>query len=443
MLADKGRQMGKLVAANRSVSQIGAGSGILIAPNLFLTSRHCVELSQPYSVVLGAHESFFAKGEAFQVSRVHLPDSATALKHGLTCGPRGDWVILELAPRKGRVPGDKYGFTPIKNLGDSDPGELLFLGYSSGSHLKVSSQRNRPLELAKYLASKWNTLKGKILHWNKGQTRGRVESTEPTRQGVQVNVQSASRRREFVVQRDGTILRESGAVANSSSPFFVERPNLIGPDHIVVAHKASPGSSGGIYFTQQGDIYATQRGMLKSPGHHPNHIAYFPYKPTVIDFYDDMLVLEGKKNKTVASPQKNVAIINDQIVMQAGEGQLANFAYLFTHQNGHHIVIDPHQAKHTLNWPGGWPHERGTTFPRDMSYLDIIALAKSLSNLIPDLQSCPEANTAPNLISINSAELDKKTVKLCGNPKSIKISACYKASTQTWDMHIYPDYFRL
>lgn len=301
MLNEKQQQTGKVITNNHLKSQQGNGSGILIAPNLFLTSRHCIQEKLHHSVVFGAHEAGM-KGEVFAVLKTHAADSEIARQQGLICGPGGDFIILELA----NSPGKTYGYTPLKTPTTLDgQTELYFLGYSAGSHLKMSEMAMRPRKLTDFIkrcGHKLQALTNKLLFWNNGKTHGVIQDAKvidvnayaDTADKVALKVTSPTRNRQFTVQNT-TVLRERDEVANRSSEFYVGLPIQIGHDHIKTGHHASNGSSGGIYFTQDGTIYAVQRGMIATDPKHPDHLAYFPWCVNFIDFYDDQLTLENKR----------------------------------------------------------------------------------------------------------------------------------------------------
>ena len=301
MLRAKQQQTGKVITNNHIKSQQGNGSGILIAPNLFLTSRHCIQKNNHHSVVFGAHEAGM-KGEVFAVLKTHAADSEIAQQHGLICGAGGDFIILELANSPGKI----YGYTPLKIPTTLDGAtELYFLGYSAGSHLKMSEMAMRPRKLTDFIkrcGHKLQALTNKLLFWNNGKTHGVIQDAKvigvnayaDTADKVALKVTSPTRNRRFTVQNT-TVLRERDEVANRCSEFYVGLPIQIGHDHIKTGHHASNGSSGGIYFTQDGTIYAVQRGMIATDPKHPDHLAYFPWCVNFIDFYDDQLILENKK----------------------------------------------------------------------------------------------------------------------------------------------------
>lgn len=267
----------------------GIGSGILIAPNMILTARHCLDkISQEeLKIRFGIHKNGDVGDTPYLVSAVHASDSDVAAKLGLKAGPKADLVLLELETAGRQSPGEKYGFTPIKPITEDHAKSGLYLfDYASGRHLKASAMMTRPVLLAKSLekAKDLKKLEGKPIFWNDGAQHGRVLSVTRDKQEafVWIRVESDTRSKKgYSDQRfkvsfaDGSVYNNKGELLHSD--VFMGRNILFGTDHIVVAHKAFGGGSGGIFLTKEGDIFAVLCGVLDSVvSDLPHHVAVRP-----------------------------------------------------------------------------------------------------------------------------------------------------------------------
>jgi len=106
--------------------------------------------------------------------------------------------------------------------------------------------------------------------------------------------------------------------------------------------------------------------------------------------------------------------------------------YIFWASNGHYIMVEFYQKKHSPTWPGNYQGEPGSTFPFGVD--DTIKLAKELATKAPLSHSKP-TDTNPPLLCYDASEFD--TLK-----KYKKISqVCVYAGFQSdfgWKMHFYP-----
>lgn len=285
---DKRFQMARL---DYDSGKKGVGSGILISDTVIMTTRHCIEKRdlQKLSIRFGINKSGDKGDPAYSIKEVHDAGSEFAVSLGLKSGSLSDLVLLSLDVAGRDIPGQKYGYTPIKSLSEAHAESGLYLlDFASGRHLKASSMLTRPVTLSKCLLQikEPKSLEGKPVFWNGGQQYGRILSIakNKTETFVWVRVESDGRSnlgysdKRFRVSFEegkGVVYNQNGETLKSD--FFVGQNILFGTDHIVVAHKAFSGGSGGILFTEEGDIFAVLRGVLDSvPSEHPHHLALRP-----------------------------------------------------------------------------------------------------------------------------------------------------------------------
>ena len=308
MLSNKEGQSGKVIISNNAGSQRGIGSGILVSKNLFICSKHCILSDMPMFVVFGAHKNYNSMGTSYKVIRIHDPDSEIAQKAGLKCGGNGDFVLLEIDDPEDSL--ESVGFTSISSPEDQAPDTLYYLGHSSGSHCKVSVSSDRKTLLTLELQREnLNDLKGFDLTWSRDRERGTIEAireyTNDLGKGVLLEVKKESGRfQHFYIIQD-KIYRKNKAkgnfeLANKDSNFYVCNPYLFGADHVIVSHRVSGGGSCGQYFTENGELFALNRGAFSKGLFVSNdvrcmhHYAVYPWALNNTTIYDDFLILEGK-----------------------------------------------------------------------------------------------------------------------------------------------------
>jgi hypothetical protein len=300
-------QVGKVVEGGGKHFQRGVGSGVLIGDRYLLTSRHVIGEDARYRVVFGAVGGYHSKGMAFEVSGIIEPDSHQARVLGLQCGHAGDFVILKVDAKDGEYPGNKYGYTPLSVPLEDRP-TLYFQGFQSGSNLKVSTASHRPKRVPYLLATRFVEWVGKKISWNRT-TSGVIQSTTKDNEALTLLLHSPTQKPVLRVDGEGQVTK-NGRQLQSDTDYQVLLPPQYGVDHVIVAHQTGGGSSGGVYFTEKGEIYAIHIGTIDRLGGTEN-IAYFPWASTVTTIYDDIVTLEGRNDKgrsnqkAVKPPPKN------------------------------------------------------------------------------------------------------------------------------------------
>ncbi len=104
------------------------------------------------------------------------------------------------------------------------------------------------------------------------------------------------------------------------------------------------------------------------------------------------------------------------------------------------IRIDPGQAKHTLDWPGGWQGGRESVLKLNLD--DTISLAEIIGKDCPTFNTLNPQNHKPPKIpwDVNEKllphELKKKLKKL--QISSIEMHAAFVSQTNMWEMHFFP-----
>ncbi|MSR88692.1 MAG: hypothetical protein EXS67_03445 [Candidatus Margulisbacteria bacterium] len=367
MLLKKETQVGKVVLNRRLKSQVGLGSGVLIGDRYFLTAKHVVDQSLSCSVVLGTGSDFCSKGSAYSVKKIILPESQEAIDLGLHCGKKGDFVILELEEKNGQFPGNVYGYTRLNKPEDMRPA-LYFQGFQSGTNLKMSASLYRPKSLTFLIARKFKDWGNRLVGWNRT-SHGYITQVNESGGETEFLLRSPTQRPIVIVDDAGGVSK-NGRKLVSSTQFEVLLAPQFGADHVVVAHATGGGCSGGVYFTENGDIYAIHMGAIDRHGL-KEHVAYFPWAESVTDIYKESMELEARNNK---SPKSEFIPVS------------------FTCPKTKSMVqIESHQGKHASK---GWPDfigEKGTCFSDkyDVSPNNVAILQKSwatvgLENLIGD-----------------------------------------------------------
>jgi len=304
LVQKKASQIGLIKSSQASRAERGTGSGILIAPNIVLASKHAMtdlrqrveftDFSGPADVVC-AYEG-----------QVHAPDSPLAKSLGLHFTHDTDLVLIELEKKPGDFPSE---FTPVQVPKDGQPHTLIHFGFKLGQGLKISVADTRTVALGQMI-KKDRSLSNEVVTWSDRATVGVVRQqesrlSEAGDRQVVVEVESKGGTHQFLATETSCDKHfKNGKI--SSATLRIERAMLMGHDHVIVGHNSGEGSSGGVYFTPEGDLFAVQRGRLlqelfadAKDAHFENHLAIFPWQPPKINFFEPYLRLEGKGAQSI------------------------------------------------------------------------------------------------------------------------------------------------
>ncbi len=306
-LEEKASQMANLKRDGASLSEPGLGSGVLIGKDFLLTARHCLK-SAKMSATFTDFRTPLPITHTFRVEGILYTDSAQAKELGLLSGLHPDLVLLKLAPSPtGQKAGDLLGFTTVSTPSKDTPKRLTYYGFTSGNNLLKSSESEiRPYALTTGVSRNWLKV-GHQITWNAREQGGIVERLFERDGKTYVKVRSDHKRspngikHTFVVQADGTVtkLKKSGVI--SVPDVLIEPSVLIGTDHIIITHATSDGSSGGAYFTEDGELFAIHIGRFKdnlfkgaTEQGFEHHIAFFPWAENNITFYEPYIKQESR-----------------------------------------------------------------------------------------------------------------------------------------------------
>lgn len=281
----KRKQMGKLKRTDKP--GLGVGGGILISEMHMLVTKHC----------FGFHglERFTVHFEhldthTYQIEAKLSIDEAQEL--GLKTGENGDLMVVRLAPHEQGYPGKDNNFTILVEPANKKPAKLHFMGYTSGTSLKESTMSGRPIPITEVI-ERGIDASGQHATWNDFKTHGNIVKQTPEKSQTRVSIQSPTRAHDWTV-KNGTVFRANGTIANAVNECYVLYPNIFSRDHVRLAHRTKGGSSGGIYFTEDGEIFAVHCGRLPSSKYYPEHLAFYPWTIITTTLYDDRLVYEKK-----------------------------------------------------------------------------------------------------------------------------------------------------
>ena len=281
----KRKQMGKLEKTDSP--GFGLGGGILISERDMLVTKHCLDLQRLTDFTIQFEH---LNTHSYQIEKQLSVDEAHAL--GLRTGENGDLIVIRLAEHKQGYPGKDDNFTRLATPKNKKPITLNFMGYTSGNKLKVSTMPGRPIPVTETIQRNIN-LSGQQATWNEFKTHGEIVTQTPEKSRTKLSIQSPARLHDWTVEED-TIYRSNGTVANAVHECFVLYPNIFADDHVRLAHRTRDGSSGGIYFTEHGEIFAVHCGRLPSEKEYPEHIAFYPWTNITTTLYNDLLVYETK-----------------------------------------------------------------------------------------------------------------------------------------------------
>lgn len=104
------------------------------------------------------------------------------------------------------------------------------------------------------------------------------------------------------------------------------------------------------------------------------------------------------------------------------------------------IIIDTHQAKHTIGWPGGHSGGKGT---RSLTLDDTIHLAEMIINdesLGKLFNNSNPQNPSPSIIKwpVDKKVLGKEFFKRLGGAEKIEIHSGFNKKAKCWLLHFYP-----
>lgn len=287
MLDRKKTQIGRLELSYKPNK--GIGGGILISDRHLLVNRHAIDTEELNNYRIRFDD--LNPDTTFQVKNILAYEDAQKL--GLQAGPDSDFIILELQPDSvGVYPGTENNYTPIKPLFGVKPEMLYYVGYTSGTHLHISSSPGRPIELTE-LNRRGTPVKHRLLVWNDQKTHGVIAEEAKLEKETKLHVATHAREHEFYVVED-CVYRKNGSLANAVNEHFVLYPNNYQDDHVLLAHTTGAGSCGGIYFTPEGEIFAVHCGRVFSEKKYPEHLARYPWIKNSRTVFDDRLIYEGK-----------------------------------------------------------------------------------------------------------------------------------------------------
>jgi hypothetical protein len=285
LLASKRPQMGKL--ARKNYPDFGIGGGILISASHMLVTKHCFETQD-----MGCFNVQFEylNSAVYNIERILSDEEMEKL--GLLAGASSDLIIIELKPNEQGFPGGNNNFTALHRPKNEKPAMLHFMGYTSGAKLKESTMPGRPIELVDVIERKKDVV-GQHATWNDFGTHGDIISQSPKKAVTALNIQSPAKGHEFFVSSED-VMRKKGTIANKVNEFYVLYPHIFSHDHVRLAHRTKSGSSGGVYFTEDGEIFAVHCGRIPSKKDYPEHIAFYPWIKNTTTIYDGVLIYETK-----------------------------------------------------------------------------------------------------------------------------------------------------
>lgn len=285
ILASKRSQMGKLARKNHP--DFGIGGGILISQSHMLVTKHCFETQD----MAGFTVQFeYLNSAVYDIKRIVSNNEMEKL--GLLAGENSDLIIIELKPNEHGFPGKNHNFTALHRPKNNKPAMLHFMGYTSGTKLKESTMPGRPIELIDVIERKKDVVRQHAT-WNDFGTHGDIISQSPKKSMTSLRIQSPAKVHEFSVDNED-IIRKNGTIANKINEFYVLYPHIFSHDHVRLAHRTKSGSSGGIYFTEDGEIFAVHCGRIPSKKYYPEHIAFYPWTKNTTTIYEGIVIYETK-----------------------------------------------------------------------------------------------------------------------------------------------------
>lgn len=297
LLAKKRSQMGQIKRNDRQ--RFGLGGGILISESHMLVTKH--SFGDEDEDMTGFHIQFeYLDSKKYQIESVLSEIKAKEL--GLQSGLKSDLRIIKLKPDNKGYPGVNNNFTQIKEPTNKKPSMLHFMGYTSGTTLKESSMPGRPIEMTD-ITKRGKDAVGQLGVWNDFITKGYIVTQTPEKASTKFTIETHARTHEFsleeqnVFRKNGSLAntKKNGLLSNPKTEFYILYPNIFHNDHVRLAHRTSGGSSGGIYFTEEGEIYAVHCGRVPSQKDYPEHIAFYPWAPNKTTIYVGRLIHETRK----------------------------------------------------------------------------------------------------------------------------------------------------
>ena len=306
ILSTKVQHVGKLVNGTEK-GNAGLGTVVMIAKDMALASLHCIQDEKPPTYIrLNTTEGFHDKGEAFKIEALYPSNSPEARDLHLLCGERGDAVLLKvLANEAGKLPGDLYGFTPLEPVRDEDLKEqLCFIGNSSGSHTKVSTESSEALWLPLEACVRAGLpLDGCSFE---GPTRSGSISQDCSEGGAvsvrRLSLESPRKEKTIRFETDGgeavcvNTPQTQRRVLGTKVGVSPQKDRDYGKDFRFTTHALKDGASGGIYVTQSGKIVGIHCGQVPHPQF--GTMVNLMYVPTVereTEF--DSVSLQGKQKQ--------------------------------------------------------------------------------------------------------------------------------------------------
>jgi len=306
--------VGKLMLKTQTHNQTqsGTASGVLISDVDFLITRHSLEDGFPLDFAVGFGVTKSGKEPCpliYDVVGWSEPHCERARTLGLHAGGDSDFIILQLWNSEYRhgAPGKQVPVAPMESFAQAKvPKKLFFVGYTNGSHLKVSSLPGRPLELNLLDDEEFRSIQPTPID---GRLAVRADLTilqvtqnkeEDCTIYAKANPNSTSTIQWSVHrnERDGAItLKYDGRFEEHAS--FWLRPITASFDdgHLFTSARTDRGSCGGVYFTEQGELYAIHQARILSEQaeamKYPDHLALLPWT-SVKPYSDHPIELEAR-----------------------------------------------------------------------------------------------------------------------------------------------------
>jgi hypothetical protein len=292
MVRKQAHHIGLIKPERMPKSGIGIESGVLIGKDLFLTTRHGVrgeKMKVKFTDFSGTNDKFHTYNGV-----VLGPDSEEAKRTGIDFGKKADFALIKLEKKKNDFP---KTFVSFANEQDPNPSTLIHIGCKNGSAPKISYAEKRDVPLQVAIAKKMDVFNQELL-WSDRSTVGIVREVKPEGKNFVLEVESKGEIHILKVSKDRVVKYYKNG-RREVIHVCLQQPVYYGKDHIIIGHNTGGGSSGGVYLTKEGKLYALHKGAVKQElmasdidHHFINHKAIFPFVKQESTFFDPYLDLE-------------------------------------------------------------------------------------------------------------------------------------------------------
>lgn len=321
--------MGKIFPRNDS-SEKGVGCGMLLNNSTLLTCQHVIESFSVNELYVGFNVLNFSDRvklrDKFSVSRIIIADNTAEYDDycrtfGIACGHDSDIAFLVISKTLDDQEFPDIGISPrvMSKSYDGKVSDVYFVGYTSGSHLKVSFE-----------------LHGLSLSFVEIMETGSDLTGAPVTDGSRDMGIIAERSEDniYVLKKEGSkpihvtpieghrIQKIGSIIYKHSEKFTVNVDPLLAADHMIVSLKTNNGSSGGVYITLDGTIVGLHCGVIqphaaqhfKVSSKLAPHLVLFLHQQFLNSFWFRIIDKQMKSMKNnIVRPSVKIAV-NDYIL---------------------------------------------------------------------------------------------------------------------------------